>query len=251
MSPEFILRPSLSGHAPIRAPPSPSVSPEFILRPSLSALLRLRCVRGNRTGVAGVYTPAFVERLTGLLMLCWQGRRVAGVYTPAFVERAPRSKATCGCRPGVAGVYTPAFVERRGHGPQPRQPPLVSPEFILRPSLSAEDPISPPLWLGAVSPEFILRPSLSARRGVRDVGAQGGGVAGVYTPAFVERRWFELASRHGIIGVSPEFTLRPSLSDRSAGPKPGTGGPVAGARAPAFVEPWNVERRWTLCSRLR
>ena len=112
VSPEFILRPSLSGHAPIRAPPSPSVSPEFILRPSLSALLRLRCVRGNRTGVAGVYTPAFVERLTGLLMLCWQGRRVAGVILRPSLSELP-------------GARLRAAAAR------------VSPEFILRPSLSA------------------------------------------------------------------------------------------------------------------
>ena len=61
--------------------------------------------------VAGVYTPAFVERLSfgrigGGALGC-----VAGVYTPAFVERSTLSTLAAGWT-SVAGVYTPAFVER-------------------------------------------------------------------------------------------------------------------------------------------
>ena len=63
--------------------------------------------------VAGVYTPAFVERTASRSSPLTTRASVAGVYTPAFVERctfrmaAPRVGSTC-----VAGVYTPAFVER-------------------------------------------------------------------------------------------------------------------------------------------
>ena len=64
MSPEFILRPSLSeGRGAAGRGAGDEVSPEFILRPSLSVdeLLDAPVVVG---GVAGVYTPAFVERRT-------------------------------------------------------------------------------------------------------------------------------------------------------------------------------------------
>ena len=40
---------------------------------------------------------------------------------------------------------------------------------------------------GGVSPEFILRPSLSGCLADHPGGAAGAGVAGVYAPAFVER----------------------------------------------------------------
>ena len=115
---------------------NPRVSPEFILRPSLSDRRRPPHSHRPLAGVAGVYTPAFVERVAK--------------YSMVFQDQA-----------GVAGVYTPAFVERAAwprYGPAAAQ---VSPEFILRPSLSV-------VGLGGtvgcrrrVSPEFILRPSLS------------------------------------------------------------------------------------------
>ena len=62
----------------------------------------------------------------------------------------------------------------------------------------------------------------------------GSGVAGVYAPAFVERR---CPGTSWPTSVSPEFMLRPSLSDdatrrrRLDGPRR-----VAGVYAPAFVE---------------
>ena len=61
-----------------------------------------------------------------------------------------------------------------------------------------------------VSPEFRLRPSLSGRV---DGGAERalGGVAGVQTPAFVERV-IATPFLKSSLGVSPEFRLRPSLS---------------------------------------
>ena len=112
MSPEFILRPSLSGAACVRLGLAPGpVSPEFILRPSLSVAGQHPTYGGGRGRVAGVYTPAFVERSSFAPTPSPAARRVAGVYTPAFVER-PR-----------IGPATTA-----DHG--------VSPEFILRPSLS-------------------------------------------------------------------------------------------------------------------
>ena len=40
------------------------------------------------------------------------------------------------CERCVAGVQTPAFVERRVKWPRWTCPPIVSPEFRLRPSLS-------------------------------------------------------------------------------------------------------------------
>ena len=64
--------------------------------------------------VAGVYTPAFVERLGSVSRRPARGC-VAGVYTPAFVERlgSVSRRPARGC---VAGVYTPAFVERPNFG---------------------------------------------------------------------------------------------------------------------------------------
>ena len=44
-----------------------AVSPEFILRPSLSAPAPTERPTTATAGVAGVYTPAFVERSTALL----------------------------------------------------------------------------------------------------------------------------------------------------------------------------------------
>ena len=65
----------------------------------------------------------------------------------------------------VAGVYTPAFVERRIGDRGKRSVDRVSPEFILRPSLSDVAQATTAVRTGRlrVSPEFILRPSLSAK----------------------------------------------------------------------------------------
>ena len=124
----------------------------------------------------------------------------------------------------------------------------MSPELTLRPSLSG--------WSGTtvVSPELTLRPSLSGRErsttSPAPVRANApafvercatvshtncGCVAGANAPAFVERRdpprW---NNTHG--HVSPELTLRPSLSVATGRPRAASRSRVAGANAPAFVE---------------
>ena len=63
------------------------VSPEFILRPSLSGQAPKASTPHERSRVAGVYTPAFVERARRLGLTPVVLASVAGVYTPAFVER--------------------------------------------------------------------------------------------------------------------------------------------------------------------
>ena len=162
MSPGFRLRPSLS--EPIPGPATPRgrpVSPGFRLRPSLSAARRRVRPRGLRVSpgfrlrpslsdttfgaircsfarVAGVQTPAFVERRSGRPSARRSWARVAGVQTPAFVERSS-SMGSFSFWPGVAGVQTPAFVERFCvSGPAYSRRP-VSPGFRLRPSLSDRD----------------------------------------------------------------------------------------------------------------
>ena len=209
--------------------------------------------------VAGAYAPAFVERIcTRFLFVVEAG--VAGAYAPAFVERRGASSSQCRSRPGVAGAYAPAFVERTGRQPTRWSPAAaVSPELMLRPSLS--DP-----FRGAgqcpqpgVSPELMLRPSLSVRRDASHLARQAR-VAGAYAPAFVERPG-RRATSTACRAVSPELMLRPSLSVRAARGVPvarpvspelmlrpslsdtvsevttssGSSG-VAGAYAPAFVE---------------
>ena len=63
MSPEFMLRPSLSACESTEDPgPGRGVLPEFMLRPSLSVAVANGLSR-QRAGVAGVYAPAFVERV--------------------------------------------------------------------------------------------------------------------------------------------------------------------------------------------
>ena len=62
--------------------------------------------------VAGVYTPAFVERRSTSRATASISKSVAGVYTPAFVERRSRLVPIRRLTASVAGVYTPAFVER-------------------------------------------------------------------------------------------------------------------------------------------
>ena len=160
MSPEFILRPSLSGPGGAhRRRRDRRVSPEFILRPSLSdgasALVHCAC---------SLVSPEFILRpsLSGHHRRRRHARAagVAGVYTPAFVERK-QSKTGREPLPCVAGVYTPAFVERRGPRQVAGMKETVSPEFILRPSLSDPAATAADQPAARVSPEFILRPSLS------------------------------------------------------------------------------------------
>ena len=159
------------------------VSPGFRLRPSLS-------VAASLDGHPGV-------------------RRVAGVQTPAFVERAPAHGWT-----GRQRAVSPGFRLRpslSGHdGHDVHVLPEVSPGFRLRPSLSVVWGAFLSLSLKEVSPGFRLRPSLSVLAPELVVG-ETGGVAGVQTPAFVERsRRCSPTIPPG--SVSPGFRLRPSLS---------------------------------------
>ena len=146
----------------------------------------------------------------------------------------------------VAGVYAPAFVERLTAGQcNALHGAPVSPEFMLRPSLSVRG-----VRYGArnlrVSSEFMLRPSLSD-------GPHGAArshpprVAGVYAPAFVERG--HVSTRPTYRCVSPAFMLRPSLSasiiaTRRTRKLSG----VAGVYAPAFVERLSVTPSGSLTS---
>ena len=192
---------------------SARVSPEFMLRPSLSAMQCSRVRSHPPAGVAGVYAPAFVERGESRCPPRRTPSGVAGVYAPAFVERygiafnpgphcdpvSPefmlRPSLSAGGRArgrenrfrGVAGVYAPAFVERTTSR-------CASASRL------------------AVSPEFMLRPSLSGSGGARTGRHRVGGVAGVYAPAFVERLFRLERFSSTPITVSPEFMLRPSLS---------------------------------------
>ena len=204
-----------------------------MLRPSLSGLPVLRSAPGvSCQCVAGAYAPAFVERLRPPVFGGSSGFRcVAGAYAPAFVERS--SGAPClisiARGPRVAGAYAPAFVERRGVA-------LGS----TRPG-------------GCVSPELMLRPSLSARASRRSEYGRAARVAGAYAPAFVERQRQRLR-RWSDTGVSPELMLRPSLSapfqSRRSSAYMATG--VAGAYAPAFVERaagWRAAGRMCRCRR--
>ena len=165
------------------------MSPEFRLRPSLSGPEE-RTPRGVHAGVAGVQTPAFVERSWYLWVnaVGAQFGSVAGVQTPAFVERGTQS---------LSGTAV------RGR---------------------------------AVSPEFRLRPSLSARTLHQGLG-EGARVAGVQTPAFVERIGVVVTAHQFALGeVSPEFRLRPSLSGLRTDADTRSARGVAGVQTPAFVE---------------
>ena len=95
-----------------------------------------------------------------------------------------------------------------------------------------------PVWrmagvAGVQTPAFVER---SPSRPFR--GRYPAGVAGVQTPAFVERAR-AIAFRIAILGVSPEFRLRPSLSEECEARlwKRIEEG-VAGVQTPAFVERW-------------
>ena len=159
---------------------------------------------------------------------------VAGVQTPAFVERTSGGTSTPSAG-RVAGVQTPAFVERSPPTPGPRPARSVSPGFRLRPSLSAVDPAILGQQIALVSPGFRLRPSLSAAVVARPRGDARGGVAGVQTPAFVERAHAPHLG-HVVETVSPGFRLRPSLSGQCQRQPPVALIRVAGVQTPAFVE---------------
>ena len=216
VSPGFRLRPSLSGRQHRRrAAEAHRVAgvqtPAFVERPSSSRRMpRTRCV-------AGVQTPAFVERGRRWWTAIWPGG-VAGVQTPAFVER-PRSAPSPPRARCVAGVQTPAFVERiakNGCATQvPRVAGVQTPAFVERrprPGTSG----APPCVAGVQTPAFVER-----RTGGRTT-PRAVCVAGVQTPAFVERS----APPPGpgpAWAVSPGFRLRPSLSVA-----PSSGGRLAG-----------------------
>ena len=86
------------------------MSPELMLRPSLSGDA-LAHWYDEVEGVAGAYAPAFVER-TVFDRMCMICGCVAGAYAPAFVERGPRDWGIWAATGGVAGAYAPAFVRR-------------------------------------------------------------------------------------------------------------------------------------------
>ena len=134
VSPGFRLRPSLSGGRHGSGPGPGHVSPGFRLRPSLSVRPARRGSIGG-AGVAGVQTPAFVERGSSARWW-WRPSCVAGVQTPAFVERTRTCGRSCASPGRVAGVQTPAFVERGRVRRDPGAHLAVSPGFRLRPSLS-------------------------------------------------------------------------------------------------------------------
>ena len=159
VSPGFRLRPSLSASLVASEFGGGPVSPGFRLRASLSDRGDGER-RADPDGVAGVQTPAFVERCDRTIDHS-SPARVAGVQTPAFVERSGRwctSGASRGVSPGfrlrpslsglgdgggragdpgVAGVQTPAFVERTSSRPTrcatPRVAGVQTPAFVERP----------------------------------------------------------------------------------------------------------------------
>ena len=163
VSPELMLRPSLSAQATggaeemsdvasVAGAYAPAfversrrrrglrragqVSPELMLRPSLSVCQLRRGRPDRRRGVAGAYAPAFVERRSRAAVPRRASPSVAGAYAPAFVERRMWMWTELRTRPSVAGAYAPAFVERPPATATPRRISRVSPELMLRPSLS-------------------------------------------------------------------------------------------------------------------
>ena len=114
----------------------------------------------------------------------------------------------------------------------------MSPELTLRPSLSAAQTIQVSSEVacvaGANAPAFVERSATSSITPARSR------VAGANAPAFVERAWWPTARSRKIQVVSPELTLRPSLSG-ACPPRPQhRPRRVAGANAPAFVERWTT-----------
>ena len=189
LSPESMLRPSLSGHGQQAFAGYGLLSPESMLRPSLSGP-PCRKPLFLAGAVAGVYAPAFVERL---VRVCCASTSL--LLSPESMLRPSLSVFLpvlgLGSGASVAGVYAPAFVERNTLAAARRRAGALSPESMLRPSLS-ERHIPAVLALGRLSPESMLRPSLSEQA---ETGRSGRprSVAGVYAPAFVER--WDIASR--------------------------------------------------------
>ena len=154
-------------------------------------------------------------------------RGVAGVQTQAFVEAyRSRSVLACELHKCRTRVQTPAFVERRNRARRRtcatrtcgRRSDAVN--IVADPRRAAREHPGAEMHMLGVSPEFRLRPSLSAARrsGPTRTGVQSR-VAGVQTPAFVER-----SSRMGRAHASPA----PSC--------------VAGVQTPAFVERAPISR---------
>ena len=163
-------------------------------------------------GVAGVYPPAFVERTAPPATTSVAQASVAGVYPPAFVERG-RIGPFLGPVPRVAGVYPPAFVERgRPRSPTPARTAPVSPEFTLRPSLSAPPapPVNPPggRCRRSYPPAFVERKILC-----RVCYSPARGVAGVPAPRPSLSGSIPACTGKPLRLVSPEYTLRHSLSE--------------------------------------
>ena len=157
------------------------VSPEFRLRPSLSAGDEPRV---RRPRVAGVQTPAFVERRRAIVSPVSAPVSPEFRLRPSLSGRNPYQSSAVAC---VAGVQTPAFVERAPRRLEQRERRPVSPEFRFRPSLSGLMPVRASVrW--RVSPEFRLRPSLSDLNECRASVRRTRSVAGAQTPAFVKRR---------------------------------------------------------------
>ena len=155
----------------------------------------------------GVRTPAFVERMAEV-----NDQRTDTEASPGLEPRPSLSEApgwsSMPWAPRVAGVRTPAFVERSWSPCRTPRPGRASPGLEPRPSLSAPESLRV-LGQSYASPGLEPRPSLSEGGGERH-GRGRDRVAGVRTPAFVER-----ATRSPV-----------PCSDRG----------VAGVRTPAFVE---------------
>ena len=135
--------------------------------------------------VAGVYTPAFVERReSSTAGRCGRKVSLGFIPQPLLSDHAPPRPVHRD--PGVAGVYTPAFVERLQFLlTNPAYMP-VSLGFIPQPLLSEVLHLELIPDVRDVSLGFIPQPLLSVLCHlplIRKVGC----VAGVYTPAFVER----------------------------------------------------------------
>ena len=159
-----------------------------------------------------------------LIMLtkyCSQSREMASNASSSRLTRPRKSDVSSRCRPfaefsSVAGANAPAFVERAGGLLTAASCRIVSPELTLRPSLSVHAGSQDCLLDQYVSPELTLRPSLSDVLRVVRLHCDQSGVAGANAPAFVERRrgrrsyWSRRSTPH--LDVSPELTLRPSLS---------------------------------------
>ena len=110
----------------------------------------------------------------------------------------------------VAGVDSPAFVERRAPSTATSRARAVSPGLTPRPSLSVLKVDGIRRRLVVVSPGLTPRPSLSAPEPAQESGSAEG-VAGVDSPAFVERLSTVGSSwlTHRVAGVdSPAFVER-------------------------------------------